>query len=244
MEFPSRCRGVAAVIGDGAARHCPGARWRRHRRSRRIRGIDTQARRSACPVSDNLDVTGGQFRRRQNRDQFELRQESSRSVPPAVPCPLRSIGSGYAAEAGVSFRLRGGREIRIARRCGLLPMARDKRRAALQGRSHLASGSGSEFLQDESGNCRCRRDRARAEGAAESRPHVLPRVGGGHGVFGTTSAWRGRGDRLLLGIRGIASPRLLQSCGFRTDPVSFLQVGNGSPHRGHTRRTAVRGQAD
>ena len=126
--FERVCEALIAAT-DRARRPRGGARRRRGRRSRRLCRRRGAARPRLHPGADDAARPGRFLRRRQDRDQFEPRQEPRRRVPPADPRRRRHRPARHAAGAPVPGRLCGGRQIRPARRCRVLRLARRQSRS-------------------------------------------------------------------------------------------------------------------
>ena len=131
------------------------------------------------------------------------RQEPARRVPPAAHGDRRHRDAGHPAAARTARRLCRDRQGRADRRRRVLRLVRGATAAALlAGDRGGAGGGGAARLRLQGAGGRRRRARGAAERrprAAQSRPHLRPRAGGGtrlrhhparRGGGGRASGWR------------------------------------------------------
>ena len=138
--------------------------------------------------------------RRQDRHQFQARQEPCRRVPSADPGGRRHGAARHLAGARFPRRLCGGREIRPARRCGLLRLARGELAGRVRRRAR-ARACDRDRVPRQGRHRGARRARDRRARALQSRPHVRPRLRGGGGLFRPAAARRSGRARHRLRVR-------------------------------------------
>ena len=113
-------------VADGARRSYHRARRRRRRRSCRFRRGGGAARARLCASADHAIGASRFLGRRQDRDRFRTWQKSHRRLPSADSGAGRYRAPRYPAGSGIPRRLCGGRQIRPARRCRFLRLARSQ----------------------------------------------------------------------------------------------------------------------
>ena len=116
-----------------------GARRRRHRRSRRLCGRGPAPRPRLRAGADHAAGAGRFLGRRQDRDQFQPRQEPGRRIPSADPGARRHGAARHPAAARIPRRLCRSRQIRPARRRRLLRLAGSELARRVRGRARRAS---------------------------------------------------------------------------------------------------------
>ena len=176
---------------DRAQRSGDRARRRRGRRSRRLCGGDPAPRRRFRAGADLAAGAGRLLGRRQDRDQFAAGQESARRVSSAGAGDRRYRRARYAVAAPVPRRLCRSRQIRRARRRGVLRLAGGQSRRYFRRRRRPRTRH--RHLLPRQGRDRgARRARDRRARAAQSRPYLRPRAGGRDRLFRPAVSWRRR----------------------------------------------------
>ena len=179
---------------DRAQRPRHRARRRCGRRPRGFCGCDPAPRRRFRAGADLAAGAGRFLRRRQDRHQLAAGQESARRVSSAGAGDRRHRGARHAVAAPVPRRLCRSRQIRRARRRSVLYMAGG------QPRRHFCWRRGARTRDRHVVPCQgcdrdARRTRDRRARAAQSRPHLRPRAGGGNRIFRPAVSRRRRRHR-------------------------------------------------
>ena len=167
--------------------HAGGAGWRRGGGHHRLRGQPDIARRQLRPDSDHPAGAGRQLGRRKDGREHPARQESGGRVLSAQAGPGRHGNARHPAAARIAGGLRGSREIRPDPGRRLLRLAGGQRRQAAGGRRRRTHPRRQGKLRGQGGDRRRGRVRERRPRAAEFRPHLRPRPGGGDRVRSGTS---------------------------------------------------------